>query len=79
MSRLVYIRYRDHVLFRNADPSLYRPAIRECVGWVVKENRDAVWVLWDRSVETLPHERTGPEESGLIILKNEVLKMRRLC
>ena len=38
MSRIVYIRYRDHVLFRNADPSLCRPVTREGVGWVVKEN-----------------------------------------
>ena len=78
MSRIVYIRYRDHVLFRNANPSLCRPVTRECVGWIVKENRDAIWILWDRSVEPLPHERKQPAESGLIILKNEVLKMRRL-
>jgi hypothetical protein len=78
MSRLVHIRYRDHVLFRDADPSLYRPAIRECVGWVIKENDEAVWVLWDRSVEPLPHETMRPEESGLVILKSDILELRRL-
>jgi len=78
VSRLVYIRYRDHILFRNADPGLYQPAIRECVGWVLKENDDAVWILWDRSVEPLPHERTRPEESGLVILKSEILEMKKL-
>ena len=31
---LVYIRYRDHVLFKDVDPSLYRPFIRETIGWL---------------------------------------------
>jgi len=65
-------------LFRNADPSLYKPAIRECVGWLTKESPEAVWVLWDRSVKPLPHERTRVEECGLVILKSEILEMKKL-
>jgi len=76
---LVYVRYRDHVLFRNADSSLYSPALRETVGWLVKEDGDAVWILWDRSVEPLPHERFPAFESGLVILKNDVLEMKRIA
>jgi len=79
VSRLVYIRYRDHILFRNADPGLYQPAIRECVGWVLKENDDAVWILWDRSVEPLPHERFPASESGLVILKSDILEMKKIA
>ena len=75
---LVYIRYRDHVLFRNADPNIYRPAVREVVGWLVKENDEAVWILWDRSVCRLPHERIRAEESGLVILRSDILELRRL-
>jgi len=78
VSRLVYIRYRDHILFRNADSRLYQPAIRECVGWVLKENDDAVWILWDRSVEPLPHERVPASESGLVILKSDILEMKKI-
>ncbi|MFQ6081276.1 MAG: hypothetical protein ACE5OW_06380 [Candidatus Bathyarchaeia archaeon] len=78
MKRLVYIRYRDHVLFRNTDPSLYHPAIRECVGWVVRENKEILWILWDRSVQPLPHERIRPQESGLVILKSDIIEMREL-
>jgi hypothetical protein len=73
---VVYVRYRDHVLFRNADPNLYRPAEREAVGWIVKENDEAVWILWDKSVCKLPHERVQPSESGLVILKAEILELR---
>jgi len=75
---LVYIRYRDHVLFRNADPSLFQPSIRETVGWVVKEDGTALWILWDKSVDPLPHERTQPAESGLVILKTEILEIKRI-
>lgn len=75
---LVYVRYRDHVLFRNVDSSIYRPHEREAVGWLVKENEEAVWILWDRSVQKLPYERTKPEESGLVILKAVILELRRL-
>ena len=76
---LVYVRYRDHVLFRNADSSLYSPALRETVGWLVKEDGDAVWILWDRSVDPLPQEKAPASESGLIIIKSNVLEMRKIA
>lgn len=78
MGDLVYIRYKDHVLFRDSDPCLYKPSIRETVGWLMKENEEAVWIIWDRSVHTLPYEKVQPWESGLVILKSHILEMRRL-
>jgi len=75
---LVYVRYWDHILFRNSDPNLYKPVLRECVGWILKENEEAVWLLWDRSVKSLPQERSNPNESGLVILKSEILEMKKL-
>jgi len=76
---LVYVRYRDHVLFRNANRNLHGPAIRETVGWLIKENADAVWILWDRGVEPLHHEKVPASESGLVILKSDVLEMRKIA
>ena len=75
---LIHIIYRDHLLFRNADASMCEPSIRECVGWVYKESPEAVWVLWDRAIEKVPHERTRIAESGLVILKSEILEMEKL-
>lgn len=75
---LVYIRYRDHVLFRNTDPNLYHPSVRECVGWIVKEDAEALWVVGDRSVNPLPNEQIKPSESGVIILKSDIQEMKRL-
>jgi hypothetical protein len=76
---VVYIRYRDHVLFRNANSSLYSSAVRETVGWLIKENGGAVWILWDRSVEPLPHEGVPASESGLVVLKTDIIEMRRIA
>ena len=68
----------DHVLFRNSDPSLYHPSIRECVGWVLKENEEAIWILHDRSAKPLPNQITKPSESGLVILKGDIVKIKKL-
>ena len=75
---LVYVRYLDHVLFRNSDASMFMPALRETVGWLHCETADAVWLLWERSVKPLPHERCPAEESGLVLLKSDIVEMRRL-
>lgn len=75
---IVYMRYRDHVLFRNTNHALYKPALRETVGWLQKESTEAVWILWERSLEPLPHERNPAKESGLVLLKSDVIEIRRL-
>jgi len=75
---LVLVRYHDHVLFRNVNPDGLKPALRETVGWLVKEDPDAVLILWDRSVERLPHERSEAVTSGLVILRADIVEMRRL-
>ena len=74
---LIYIRYKDHVLFHKAEANLYKPVVREAVGWLVRENDEAIWILWDKSVETLAHERTCAE-SGLVILKNNIIQIKEI-
>jgi hypothetical protein len=75
---VVYVRYRDHVLFRNADHTLYKPSLRETIGWLHKENPEAVWILWERSLTPLPHEKIQPQQSGMVLLKSDIIEMRRL-
>ena len=75
-SRLVYVKYVDHVLFRNADSSLLRPCVREVVGWLTRETSDVLCICHERAVELLPFEK--PSESGLIVLKSDVLENRNL-
>jgi hypothetical protein len=75
---LVLVRYRDHILFRNLDPSEMRPQLRETVGWLAKETPEAVLILWDRGLEGLPHGRVEDRASGLVILRGEIVELRRL-
>ena len=71
--RLVRIRYRDHVIFRRADPSVLTPCIREVVGWLVRETEDELCICFDRTIGVLPHERPS-KESGLAILKCNIIE-----
>jgi len=76
LGSLVYVRYLDHVLFKYSSPFRYRPIERETVGWLVKQDDEAVWIVADRSVESLKHQLDS--DSGLIILKSDILKMKHL-
>jgi hypothetical protein len=71
--RLLYLKYKDHVLFRKADPSLLTPCIRETIGWLIKETEEALYVVHDKSANLHPHR---PVESGLIILQSDVITRR---
>ena len=45
---LVYVRYEDHVLYHQGDPTAMKPQTRECVGWLVYEGNDYIIICWDR-------------------------------
>lgn len=75
---LVNIRYVDHVLFRNSDSNQYYPCIRECVGWLAREDKKAICILFDRSAEDFPNKKIEIKESGLILLKDDILEIREI-
>ena len=77
-AKLVYVRYRDHVLFRGVDSKSFSPIIRECSGWKVRENGEAICVLFDKSVKPFPCEKNSVVETGLILLKNDILEMKEI-
>ena len=73
---LVYVRYKDHILFRNSNPQHYmNPNIREAIGWLIEETDEALFLTNDRSVEQLHYEK---RESGLIILKSNIVERRKI-
>lgn len=75
---LVLVRYRDHLLFRNLNTRDVKPVVRETVGWLVRETPEALLILWDRSVSPLPQGRMEPKASGLVLLRGDVISIRRL-
>jgi hypothetical protein len=75
---LVYVKYLDHVLYRNMTPSVEpKPVVRETVGWLMRENEEVVLIVWDRAAAPSKLEKLDPT-SSLVILKKCIVEMRRL-
>ena len=76
---VVYIRYKDHVLFKDVDPGAYaKPFVRETLGWLDHEDDESIRLVWERFAEPNPHEEAKQRATGLVILKGNILKMRRV-
>ena len=72
----VYIRYKDHVLFKNIQQPMEEAMERETIGWLSKENGEIILVEHDRTMPNL--QLNGGQGSGLIILKSCILEIREL-
>lgn len=73
---LTYIKYRDHVLFRNCDPHKMRSNVRETIGWFASENREVLILCSDRPVGLSPSGMASA--SGLVILKSDILEWKEI-
>jgi hypothetical protein len=60
------------------DPKLYKPWVREAVGWLDHEDADHVRLVWERFAMPDPPNESKPRATGLIILKTTILEMRPL-
>ena len=75
---LVYIRYRDHVLFKDSDPTIYLPWNRETIGWLDYKDDEYLRLVWERfAMPDLPNE-SKIRATGLVILKEAILEMRKI-
>jgi len=72
----VYIRYRDHVLFRNTPETLENGAERETVGWLTRENKELLCIQHDRTIKSL--QCACSSVSGLVLLKSCILEIHAL-
>lgn len=68
---LIYVKYEDHVLFKDCDSSSLKPSVRKAVGWLTFENSQFMQICSDMPEELQPNEKTV--ESGLLILKCTIL------
>ena len=73
----VYVRYKDHVLFRRIKNHVAGHVERETVGWLIGENSEAICIHWDRNINRLPHQKTS-SNSGLLILKSCILEIQEI-
>lgn len=72
----VYIRYKDHVLFKNIQQPLEEAMERETIGWLSKENSEIILVEHDRTMPNV--ELCSGQSNGLIILKSCIIEIRNL-
>ena len=73
---LVYVRYMDHVLFRNSGRILADALERETVGWLSKQTEEVILIENDRTVPS-PRVPSG-KCNGVIILRNCITELREL-
>ena len=70
---LVYVRYKDHVIFKNVAQQPVKPVERETVGWLTNQTDELLLIQNDRAVIT-----KEKRVNGIIILRNCVIEAFQL-
>jgi len=76
---LVYVRYQDHVLFRNVDPETAKPIIQEAWGRLEYEDQEYIRLIVAHYQEPNNDGKQAVKATGLVILKKTILEMRRIA
>jgi len=72
----VYVRYKDHVLFKNIQQPIADAVERETIGWLTKQNDEIMLIEHDR---TIPNAQIpSGQGNGVIILKSCIIEIRKL-
>ncbi|MEJ5328333.1 MAG: hypothetical protein WHU54_08845 [Candidatus Bathyarchaeia archaeon] len=72
----VYVRYKDHVLYKNIQQPIEEAVERETIGWLTKQTDEIMLIEHDR---TIPDAQIpSGSGSGLIILKSCILELHEL-
>jgi len=72
----VYVRYKDHVLYKNIKQPIADAVERETIGWLTKQTSEIMLIEHDR---TIPNAQIpSGQGTGVIILKSCIIEIRRL-
>ena len=72
LNPLIYVRYRDHVIFKNILQPSPEAIERETVGWLAHENQEILLIEHDRTIE-----KKG-KGNGIIILRSCIVEVKPL-
>ena len=61
LGSVVYVRYKDHVLYRNIRNPIEEAVERETAGWLTRENGEIILIEHDRT----PQCFSCPEDLGV--------------
>src|SRR5208283_4253373 len=68
LNPLIYVRYKDHVIYKNILQPVAEAAERETVGWLTNQNEEILLIEHDRTVPNA--QISSGQGNGVIILKN---------
>ena len=72
----VYVRYKDHVLYKNIQQPIAEAVERETIGWLSKQTDEIMLIEHDRTVASA--QFVGGQGNGVIILKNCIIEIHEL-
>lgn len=75
---VVLVRYKDHVLFKDADSFQQRPRVMEAVGRLEYEDDEFIRLTWEQYPEPNPSGDARVRSTGLTILKSTIVELRRV-
>ena len=75
---LVQVRYKDHSLQRNIEPSKASPIIREALGRLERENPDYLYLVVDEYDEPGPLGVSVRKTTGFVILRSAIIELKVL-
>jgi hypothetical protein len=72
----VYVRYKDHVLYKNIQQPIADVVERETLGWLTKQTDEIILVENDRTIPNM--QIPSGQGNGIIILKSCILEIHKL-
>jgi hypothetical protein len=76
LNPLLYVRYKDHVIYKNILQPAPEAIERETVGWLTHQNQDIILIEHDRTIKR--KDISSGKSNGIIILKSCILEARPL-
>jgi hypothetical protein len=72
----VYVRYKDHVIFKNIQQPIAEAVERETIGWLTKQTDEIMLIEHER---TIPNAQIpSGQGNGVIILKSCIIEIHKL-
>ena len=76
---VIYVRYYDAVLFKDALSVFYKPVIRETIGWLDYDDAEYIRLAWERYAEPVFNEETKIKTTGLALRKSDIIEVRKVA
>jgi len=76
--KVVFVQYRDHVIYNRSSALLMQPQTREAIGWLIHEAEAYIIISWDRDAGPPTIHGGDPKASGLVLLKSDLVNYKKL-